>query len=63
MRLLGAKKKLTSIIGVKKEGQEVEDLVEKYNYTTCIRFTSNYLIILSSVLTYLLFHFPTAFFA
>lgn len=39
--LLEAKKKLSSLVNIKKEGQEIENFIEKFNYKTCISFTPN----------------------
>lgn len=43
MKLLEANKKLVSLVQIEKKCQEVEDLVEKCNYKTCIGSTQNYL--------------------
>ena len=58
MGLLRAKKKLASIVQVEKEGQEVEDLVEKCDYKTRISSAPNYFIIPPSVPTYQPLNFP-----
>lgn len=60
MKLLGAKKKLASVVQVEKKGQRVEDLIEKCNYKTRISSTPNCLITPSSVPTYPPFNFPAA---
>ena len=52
MGLLGAKKKLASLVHVEKEGQEVEDLVEKCDYKTRVSPTPNHLLTPPSVPAY-----------
>lgn len=52
MGLLGAKKKLTSLVYVEKEGQKVETLVEKCDYKTSVSFTLNHLLTSPSVPAY-----------
>ena len=61
--LLGAKKKLASIVQVEKERQGVENLVEKCNYKTHISSIPNRLITPSSVPTYPPLNFPAVSFA
>ena len=58
MGLLGAKKKLASMVQVEKESQGVEDLVEKCNQRTRISSTPNHLITPPSVSTYQPLNFP-----
>ena len=49
MGLLGAKKKLASLVYIEKEGQEVEDLVEKCEHKTRISSTRNRLLTFPSM--------------
>ena len=58
MGLLGAKKKLASMVQVEKESQGVEDLVEKCNQGTRISSTPNRLITPPSVSTHQPLNFP-----
>ncbi len=62
MRLLGAKKKLASIVQVEKKSQEVEDLVKKCDYKTHISSTPNRLLKQPPIPTYqlLIFLAPTS---
>ncbi len=62
MRLLGAKKKLASIVKVEKKSQEVKDLVEKCDYKTHISSTPNRLLTQSPIPTHqpLIFPAPTS---
>ena len=60
MGLLGAKKKLASMVQVEKESQGVEDLVEKCNHRTRINSTPNRVITPPSVPTYQPLNFPAA---
>ena len=57
MGLLGAKKKLASIIQVEKKSQGVEDLIEKYNQRIRISSIPNCFITLLFVSTYQLLDF------
>lgn len=50
--LFVAKKKWASLVQFEKEGQRVENSVEKCDYKTCISFTLNYLIAPTSVMNY-----------
>ena len=59
MGLLRAKKKRASVVQVEKKGQEIENLVEKCNYKTRISFTTNCLIMPSSIPTYPPLNFST----
>ena len=52
MGVLGVKKKLASLVHVEKEGQEVEDLVEKCDYKTRISSTPNRLLTSPSMPAY-----------
>lgn len=47
-----AKKKLVSLVQVKKKSQKVENLVENYNNKICISFTLNFLDTPTLILTY-----------
>ena len=60
MGLLGAKKKLASMVQVEKESQEVENFIEKCNHRTRINSKPNRLITPPSILTYQSFNFPAA---
>ncbi len=60
MRLLGAKKKLASMVQVEKESQGVEDLVEKCNHRTCISSTPKRIITPPSVPNYQPLNFSVA---
>lgn len=57
MRLLGAKKKLGSMIQVEKKSYGIENLVEKCNHRICISFIPNCIIAPPSVPTYQPFNF------
>lgn len=52
MGLLGAKKNLASLVQVKKESQEIEDLIEKCDYKTCISSMPSCLLIQFLISTY-----------
>ena len=58
MRLLGAKKKLASIVQFEKKSQEVEDLVKKYDYKTHISSTPNRPLTQPPIPTYQVFILP-----
>ena len=61
IRLLGVKKKFANIVQVEKEGQAVENLIEKCNYKTRISSVLNCFIIPPSVPTYQPLNFPATF--
>lgn len=52
MRILGAKKKLASILQVEKKSQRKENFIEKRNYRTRTSFISSYIITYSFISTY-----------
>lgn len=44
-KLLVAKKKLANLVQIEKKSQKMKNLIEKYNYKTCISSTPNHLLI------------------
>lgn len=52
-----AKKKLASLVQIKKKSQKIKNFIKKCNYKTYVSFTSNFFVILFLILTYHFFNF------